>query len=411
MAFILDNSNTISMHEKIHRRSGHVAVLYKDWMIVWGGYVDHVQETPTSLITSAYHNTEELWIYNCSKEIWERVLTKGDFPPSNSGSCGVVHGDYLYIFGGFHGVDEPGSMDGNSNQLYQLNLITKRWIWLHPVGNQPAPCDKLAGWQYLDKLYFFGGFGPKPEYGAPFQHIVDPSTEATGWPRGWNNQLVIYNPATNEWEWPRIRGPAPAPRAAHAADITGSKAFIFGGRIGNNRINELHCLDLEKMCWSGNSSHNNFFLYISVLLNAHIFVFSNYTNEYRDSKTRRDMSAQIFLRQQFALTRLVDLNPEGRSWHSFTFIRDTRAVVYGGLNQFNTVLNDCWLLELYGDGLDVEWKELVLPYDHGEPRCAHTACVKDGELLIHSGSTQPYYETRLKLKDHAEELLVINFTP
>ena len=39
MAFILDSTGTVSMHEKIHRRSGHVAVLYKDWMIVWGGYV------------------------------------------------------------------------------------------------------------------------------------------------------------------------------------------------------------------------------------------------------------------------------------------------------------------------------------------------------------------------------------
>ena len=104
---------------------------------------------------------------------------------------------------------------------------------------------------FLIRLYFFGGFGPQPEYGAPFQHVVDPSTEPSGWPRGWNNQLVVYNPENNEWEWPRIRGSPPSPRAAHAADITGSKVFIFGGRIGNNRINELHCLDLDKLRWSG----------------------------------------------------------------------------------------------------------------------------------------------------------------
>ncbi|KDR10609.1 Kelch domain-containing protein 1 [Zootermopsis nevadensis] len=113
------------------------------------------------------------------------------------------------------------------------------------------------------------------------------------------------------------------------------------------------------------------------------------------------------------LTHPFELNPEGRSWHSLTFITDTRAIVYGGLNQYNIVLNDCWLLTLHSEGMDHEWQEFELSYDHGEPRCSHTACLfpATGELLIHSGSTQPFYETRLKLKDHAEELLVIHFTP
>jgi hypothetical protein len=73
------------------------------------------------------------------------------------------------------------------------------------------------------RLYFFGGFGPVPEFGAPFQHLIDITTEPSGWPRGWNNQLVVYNPVSNSWEWPRARGPTPAPRAAHAADISGHK--------------------------------------------------------------------------------------------------------------------------------------------------------------------------------------------
>jgi len=58
--------------------------------------------------------------------------------------------------------------------------------------------------------------------------------------------------------------------------------------------------------------------------------------------------------------------------------------------------DDCWLLTVNSEGLDHEWQEFVLPYDHGEPRCSHTACLfpATGELLIHSGSTQPFYETR-----------------
>ncbi|XP_021936082.1 kelch domain-containing protein 2-like isoform X2 [Zootermopsis nevadensis] len=342
----------ISMNERINRRSGHIAVVYGDWMIVWGGYVDHEQQTSTSQIHTHYHHTDELWIYNCLTEVWERILTKGDIPHRNSGSCGLLHEDFLYIFGGFHGMDNAGSVNGNSNYLFRLDLTTMTWEWLHPTGNQPAPCDKLAGWVYDDKLYFFGGFGPQPEFGVPFQHVIDPSTEPSGWPRGWNNQLVVYNPVNNSWEWPKVQGPTPSPRAAHAADISGHKVYVFGGRIGNTRNNDLHCLDMDSMMWSGN------------------------------------------------LTHPFELNPEGRSWHSLTFITDTRAIVYGGLNQYNIVLNDCWLLTLHSEGMDHEWQEFELSYDHGEPRCSHTACLfpATGELLIHSGSTQPFYETRLKLK-------------
>ncbi|PSN36875.1 Kelch domain-containing protein 2 [Blattella germanica] len=399
MAFILDVTNIITANEKIYRRSGHVAVMYKNWMIVWGGYVDHEQETPISQITSSYHNTDELWIYDCSNELWDRTLTKGDIPPRNSGSCGVLHGDMLYIFGGFHGLSDPGAMDGNSNQLYRLDLRTLTWEWLHPTGNQPTPCDKLAGWEYMGKMYFFGGFGPQPEYGAPFEYVIDNSTEPSGWARGWNNQLVVYNPKTNEWEWPKIRGPAPSPRAAHAADITGSKVFVFGGRLGNTRNNELHCLDLDKLSWSGKVNNAVFVTdYNHILLIAVNALHTpiNNIDDIRDVHAPQDLRVQF--QSHLSLTRPFELNPEGRSWHSFTFIRDTCAVVYGGLNQFNTVLNDCWLLDIHSDGLDLEWMEFTLPYDHGEPRCAHTACVFDGELLIHSGSTQPFYETRLKLK-------------
>ncbi|GFG39046.1 hypothetical protein Cfor_01512, partial [Coptotermes formosanus] len=149
------------------------------------------------------------------------------------------------------GLNGQETVAGNSNQLYRLDLGTVTWEHLHPSGDQPAPCDKLVGWLYGGKLYFFGGFGPAPEFGASFQHLLDSTTEPSGWPRGWNNQLVAYNPVSNGWEWPRTHGPTPAPRAAHAADISGHKVFLFGGRSGNTRHNDLHCLDMDKMQWSG----------------------------------------------------------------------------------------------------------------------------------------------------------------
>lgn len=347
----------MQVHSRTNRRSGHISVVYKDHMIVWGGYMNNRLRLPTFQSDSVSHATDELWVYNCFTEVWERILTKGEIPPKNSGSCGVLVEDFLYVFGGYLGLNGLDTVAGNSNHLYRLDLRTMIWEHLHPNGDQPAPCDKLVGWLYSGKLYFFGGFGPVPEFGAPFQHLIDITTEPSGWPRGWNNQLVVYNPVSNSWEWPRMRGPTPAPRAAHAADISGHKVFVFGGRSGNMRHNDLHCLDMDKMQWSGN------------------------------------------------LTQPFQLSPEGRSWHSFTFVTDTRAVVYGGFSQYNTVLSDCWLLDVTPTA---RWYQFQ--YNDCKPRLWHRAQYVAGELLVVGGHRGNILDP-VGRKEHAEELLVINFTP
>ena len=98
--------------------------------------------------------------------------------------------------------------------VYSVIKYVKCFLWL---------ISSVQLYNISCRLYFFGGFGPVPEFGAPFQHLIDITTAPSGWPRGWNNQLVAYNPVSNSWEWPKVRGPAPAPRAAHAADISGHK--------------------------------------------------------------------------------------------------------------------------------------------------------------------------------------------
>ncbi|KAK7789706.1 hypothetical protein R5R35_012308 [Gryllus longicercus] len=356
----MEGTRLISIHNKIHRRSGHIAVSYKGNVIVWGGYMEHVQVTPVSPIVSQYHFTDEYWMYDSFTEVWNRMLTKGDTPPRNSGSCGIIMDHYLYIFGGYHGEEEPGSMEGNSNQLYRLDLSTKTWAWIHPTGKQPVPCDKLVGWEYKGKLYFFGGFGPPSTspYTLPFVHMLDTSTQSSGWPRGWNNMLVCYNPVGNIWEWPKTKGPVPSPRAAHAADKVGDKVYIFGGRFLGTRTNDLHCLDMETMKWSGN------------------------------------------------LTKPFEPGPVGRSWHSFTFVSPTQAVLYGGLNQFNSVLSDCWMLDLN----TLQWTQCHSV--GGKPRVWHKAQYihRTGELLIMGGHRNNILDP-VGRKDHAEELVVLNFTP
>ncbi len=84
---------------------------------------------------------------------------------------------------------------------------------LNPSGRKPLRVDKLASWIHGGKVYLFGGFGPPPDpnkddISSFVTHAVDPSTVHWGWrnTRGWTNQLVIYDIATNAWEWPTVAG-------------------------------------------------------------------------------------------------------------------------------------------------------------------------------------------------------------
>lgn len=64
------------------------------------------------------------------------------------------------------------------------------------------------------------------------------------------------------------------------------------------------------------------------------------------------------------------------------------------------ITDDCWALKIKEQWDTINWKLLSLPYDHGEPCCAHAACFFKNErlLCIHSGVTQPFYETIIKLQ-------------
>lgn len=152
------------------------------------------------------------------------------------------------------------------------------WTKLEPVGCKPLHCDKLYGWVYENRckprcettyqlnlflkhffvsnptrIFFFGGFGNPPSDGDRnadhYEYVPDRSHQ---WymGRGWSNQLVAYNVDRNKWEWPLTNGQTPSPRAALAGFKCQSIVYIFGGRLQEARMNDLHFLDLKSMTWS-----------------------------------------------------------------------------------------------------------------------------------------------------------------
>ncbi|XP_068236511.1 kelch domain-containing protein 2-like isoform X1 [Palaemon carinicauda] len=357
-------------HQFVHRRTGHVMVAYNERLYVWGGFMELPHDEPYTVMTPShtiYHSAIDVWVFDPLLDTWIRKMSRGDIPLQLSGACAAIHNHYMYIFGGW--ANEEDDFSVTTNCLWRLFLPTLKWELLNPEGDLPLACDKSACWVYENRFYVFGGFGPADDLG-PIAKMKVRFVRDGVHSRGWNDQLVYYDIDTNTWVWPQTYGPRPSPRAAHTADIVGDTVYVFGGRFKNDRMNDLHCLNLTTSRWSGNLTDTR-----------------------------------------------VQNAPEGRSWHTFNFIDDTKAVVYGGFNVSQQVLNDCWLMRLeqepcFDGNCRVEWEEVPLTYDHGLPRCSHkSAIMPPGDLYIHSGLTQPFYIMMALLIDHAEEMLVLRFSP
>ncbi|XP_063596930.1 kelch domain-containing protein 2-like isoform X5 [Penaeus indicus] len=343
----------------VHRRAGHVMISYDKRLFVWGGYMELAHTHPYTLTTHSkcmYHSAIDVWIYEPLLDVWKRKLSRGDIPQQLSGSCAAVHNDHMYLFGGWTN-NENDEVENSCNNLWRLHLPTLTWEMLHPEGTSPYSCDKAACWVYKNRFYVFGGFGPPREFEV-MPKIKVQFVRDNIFHRGWIDQLVYYDIDTNQWVWPDTTGPKPTPRAAHSADVTGDKVYIFGGRYREVRMNDLHCLDLLTNAWSGN------------------------------------------------LTNEEDANvPEGRSWHTFNFISGNKAIMYGGFNTTQQVLKDVWILDVSNGS----WQQSA-QHNVG-PVLWHAAAVAyPGELTVYGGIKNNLLDYS-QPKDHAEEMVVLRFSP
>uniref|UniRef100_T1J9L2 PHD-type domain-containing protein n=1 Tax=Strigamia maritima TaxID=126957 RepID=T1J9L2_STRMM len=313
------------------KRTGHIAVCDGRNILVWGGYRE-VSGQPDSRYLPSF----QVWFYDSLLDVWSFFPTEGKIPPGTSGSAGALIEDNLYILGGYC-EDDDWLMPRNTHAVFQLNLRTREWFDVKTKGVQPIACDKMSSWIYEEKIYLFGGFGLNPHQigsvNSPVRDNFDFANDATD-PisvRGWNNQLVVFDPSTSTWLWPKCKGPKPLPRAAHASVRIGNIVYTFGGRHQLSRMNDMHCLDLQTMTWSGSLN-------------------------------------------------MADPIPEGRSWHSLNVLSETKLVLFGGFSQEKKALSDCWIF----DTRFLSWHLIQMP--GLEPRIWHTSCVSDyGELVVVGG--------------------------
>ncbi|VDK75335.1 unnamed protein product [Litomosoides sigmodontis] len=354
---ILDDNST-----EISPVVGHTMIKYKKSLIVWGGYY-HAEDNDFRYRSSTFlYILPAGLLTSCNDVKWILYhVPHGDVPPSTSGACAVLCDYNVFIFGGYVRRSTPNNiLEGHSSAMYVLDLVKERWLLIVTDDDNgiPTPRDKMTGWCYKKKCYYFGGYGPRPfDMPNPGLYLRDVgefiADETSAF--YWNNQLLIFDPDRRKqlnWTLAKVGGTVPSARAASASTFLErfGSVLLFGGRNRNQRLNDLYLLDLSSLVWT-----------------------------------------------QINVTGMNE--PHGRTWCSLNTLFPKQALLYGGYSSEARALSDFWRIEVDKDrdGLYVgTWTEVDSGHDAKYRRLWHTGAVVEGQLFVCGGTDT--FEEHMKIR-------------
>ena len=186
-----------------HKILGHVALTWRNAIIVWGGW-------------GRFHQLKDLSkVYYHKQGQWLKMMTTGDIPYTYKGERTTqVLNDKMYM------ITENIS---NRSVVHCLDLISMIWTEITPSG-QSAPSPGTSGsatWIYNGNIYLFTG-----------------------------NAIYCYNVSKNTWERPKVVGNIPSPRRLSSIIISDDTVFLFGGLTEDgDGLGDLHILNMLSMRW------------------------------------------------------------------------------------------------------------------------------------------------------------------
>jgi len=145
------------------KRTSHAAVVYNNKMYVFGGF-------------SGEEYLNDLHEFNLENETWRNLSAqcKGDIPAPRSRFCAAVHGDSMYILGGWNKV-------GYFNDFYKFDFARSVWTKIANI-NFSIPTISQYSLAVDEKfLYIFGGFCGREKtcINKLYKYRLESSTQAS----------------------------------------------------------------------------------------------------------------------------------------------------------------------------------------------------------------------------------------
>ena len=298
----------------------HVAVSVENHIIVFGG-TDGNDE---------YALLRTIWMYNVYTQQWgKHVIPRGEMaPPGTQKPCAVVIEGDIYMFGGWDYEERDPT-----NAVWRLTRTPERCFeWRKSMAkgeeNTPSPRHSHSGWEYEGQLWTFGGYG-LPLAGYLHDH-GDFNEDVEIEDFGENNQLLCYDPLSEDWRNLNPSGTIPEPRLGHGSTVIGDNVWMYGGHSTNpyGIHHELYQLNMANLTWT----------------------------EIQDGQ----------------------LKPPLRTFCSMTAVTKNQIVLHGGESASYESLNDTWILDLPS----LSWKAYKAGTSMLQSRHTGNACLSSGVIMI-----------------------------
>ncbi|CAE7248039.1 Lztr1 [Symbiodinium pilosum] len=190
--------------------------------------------------------------FNFDTSTWQAVPSghKGSVPSTRFGYVSAVHGDFMYVFGGY---------DGSAwlNDMFDFDFERGSWYSTQVQGFIPSGRSCPSWATHNGSVFLFGGYDGV--------HRM--------------NDFHQFRMGSRTWSSVRSAGQVPSPRYFHASVVYGSSLFLFGGYSGQERLNDLYEFRFDCHTWfvlsteeppSGRSS------LVAEVFNNSLYVFGGY---------------------------------------------------------------------------------------------------------------------------------------
>jgi N-acetylneuraminic acid mutarotase len=228
-------------------RSGAASVVVGTKMYMFGGY-------------GGNGRLGDFFVYDFEERRWSRVDCKGDVMPGVRENNGmVVHGDCLYLFGGYNGSTWL-------NDFHRFDLEQSRWSVVDVANDSadpPAPRFGYVSSVWSDTFIVFGGY--------------DGTT--------WLNDTHAFSFVDRRWSLVQAKGAAPSIRSCPSWTQRAKSIYIFGGYDGVQRMNDFYEFNVETFTWTeilstGDVPSQRYF-HASVVYDDTMYTFGGYNGSSR----------------------------------------------------------------------------------------------------------------------------------
>ncbi|KAG2383639.1 hypothetical protein C9374_004310 [Naegleria lovaniensis] len=190
----------------------------------------------------------DLWKFNCKTEKWINLTDKQkNPPPARSNHSGVLIDNNFIIFGGLGEEIEDVKQD-----MYILDIQTLIWrkISLDDTDEKPPASRSHACCVHRKSMVLFGGGTEK----VCFNHLYKFDLEVERWFKITPNKSEELLQAEKDPTKPissNLVLTEPEPRMFSTAVVYDlDRMFVFGGRNGKQKINEVWQFDFANLQWN-----------------------------------------------------------------------------------------------------------------------------------------------------------------